>query len=121
MTSGTFTLDHITLATTHTAAMVTFYNRVFEANLVPVSAYSSTLHRGSLAGIELLLCPNEIAGVQAEQNRHQLRFRVPNLAQVLARVQAAGGTIDVDQSGDQTARAAVRDPDGNTLEFVQAV
>lgn len=121
MTTGAFTLDHITLATTHTAAMVTFYNNVFAANLVPVPAYGSTLHRGSVAGIDLLLCPNEIAGVEAEQNRHQLRFRVPNLAQVLVRVQAAGGTIDADQSGDQTGRAAVRDPDGNTLEFVQAV
>lgn len=121
MTTATFTLDHITLASTHTAAMVAFYNSVFDASLVPIAAHGSTLYRGSLAGIALLLCPNEIAGVQAEQNRHQLRFRVSDLAQVLERVQAAGGTVDADQGDTQTARAAVRDPDGNTLEFVQAV
>lgn len=121
MTKASFILDHMTLATTHTAAMVAFYNSVFDANLVPVAAYGSTLYKGALAGIALLFCPNEIAGVQAEQNRHQLRFTVPDLEQVLASVRAAGGSVDADQSGDQTGRAVVRDPDGNTIEFVQAV
>jgi hypothetical protein len=32
----------------------------------------TTLYEGKLAGVGLLLCPNEIARAKAEQNRHQL-------------------------------------------------
>ncbi|MGF1504174.1 MAG: hypothetical protein ACFB51_03405 [Anaerolineae bacterium] len=38
---------------------------------------------GRLAGFELLLCPNDIAEVNAEKNRIQLRFTVPDIEAVV--------------------------------------
>lgn len=112
-------LTQITLATTHTAKMVKFYNTLFGAELQPTEAYGTTLYNGSLAGIPLVICPNEIAGVQAEQSRHQLSFRVADLAAILSRVEAAGGSIETPMP-DPLTQAILRDPDGNTIEVMQA-
>ena len=68
----------------------------------------------------LQLCPNDIANVVAEQNRHQLRFQVADLDAMLARVQAAGGALHGDMTQEGGKRlAAVEDPDGNTLELIE--
>jgi catechol 2,3-dioxygenase-like lactoylglutathione lyase family enzyme len=119
MTDSPSRLLHITLATTNTAAMAAFYNSVFDARIQPTQAYGATLYKGTLAGISLLLCPNEIAGVAAEQSRHQLQFAVASLDDSLDQVRAAGGAIEQIEAGGSERRAAVRDPDGNTLEFVE--
>jgi len=113
-------LTDMTLVATDVPAMVAFYNSVFESDLKPWSAFGATLYRGTLGGVGLQLCPNEVAGVVAEQNRHQLRFQVPNLDAMLARVQAAGGALhgDLTQEGNKRL-AAVEDPDGNTLELIE--
>jgi predicted enzyme related to lactoylglutathione lyase len=118
------TLNRLTLATTKMAAMVQFYNQVFEAGLQPTNQYSASapvFYEGNLAGVSLLLCPNEVAKVKTAQNRHQLRFAVSDLEEAIRRVQAAGGKVDgriVEQAGEKLI--AVRDPDGNTIEFVQS-
>jgi catechol 2,3-dioxygenase-like lactoylglutathione lyase family enzyme len=115
------TLTDLTLAANDMPGMVAFYNAVLAAELQPVEAYGTTLYRGRLGGLGLLLCPNEIAGVQAEQNRHQLRFRVARFEQALARAKAAGGTLRGEVLGEPGKRlAAVVDPDGNTLELSEA-
>jgi predicted enzyme related to lactoylglutathione lyase len=77
------------------------------------------LYHGTLAGIPLLICPNEIAGVKAEQSRHQLAFRVADLASLLARAKEAGGSIETPVT-ESTTSAILRDPDGNTVEVTQA-
>jgi len=79
----------------------------------------TTLYRGVLAGIPLLLCPNEIAGVEAEQSRHQLALRVADLSSLLQHVETMGGVIDT-PAPDSLTRAVLRDPDGNTIEVIQA-
>lgn len=113
-------LTDMTLVATDVPAMVAFYNAVFEAGLTPRAAFGATLYRGTLGGVGLQLCPNEVAGVVAEQNRHQLRFRVRNLDTMLARVRAAGGVLrgEISQEAGQRL-AAVVDPDGNTLELIE--
>lgn len=110
------TLARLTLATTQTEAMAAFYSGVFAADLQPVAAYGTTLYRGALAGVALVLCPNTVAGVQAEQSRHQLTLSVPRLAPVLERVLAHGGRV---LSPASPAGTTIADPDGNTLELVQ--
>ena len=72
-----------------------------------------------LAGVPLVICPNEIAGVEAEQSRHQLAFRVSDLAAILSRVEAAGGSIETPMT-DPLTQAILRDPDGNSIEVMQA-
>ena len=113
---ATPSLVGITLATTETEAMAAFYAGVFAAALEPVAAYGTTLYRGALAGLPLVLCPNTIAGVVAEQSRHQLTLRVARLAPLLDLVAAHGGRV-LARGG---ASATVSDPDGNTLELVAA-
>ena len=112
-------LTHMTLATTHTAEMVKFYDTLFGTEFLPTEAYGTTLYNGSLAGISLTICPNEIAGVEAEQSRHQLAFRVSDLAATLSQVESAGGVIETPMS-DSLTQVTLRDPDGNTVEVLQA-
>ena len=113
-------LAQMTLATTRTTEMVKFYDTAFGTGLKPTEAYGITLYNGSLAGIPLTICPNEIAGVQAEQSRHQLAFRVADLAAILLQVEAAGGSIEPTLSTDPLTQAILRDPDGNTIQLLQA-
>ena len=119
MTESPIQLTQMTLATTRTTEMVKFYDTLFGTALQAREVYGTTLYRGSLAGIPLIICPNEIAGVQAEQSRHQLTFRVVDLSYLLQNVELAGGIIET-QATDSLTRTILRDPDGNTLEVIQA-
>lgn len=115
-----FALDRITVATFDMKAMVKFYSRVFDTSLEPKVAYGTTLYEGSLADLNLLLCPHDIAKVEAEQNRHQLRFVVNDVEEMMRRAWDAGGSLMgeiVEDAGEKIA--GVRDPDGNTIEFRQ--
>ena len=76
-------LTQMTLAA---AGMVRFYDTRFGTQLKAREASGTTLYNGSLAGILLVICPNETAGVEAEQSRHQLAFRVVDLAFLLTHV-----------------------------------
>jgi predicted enzyme related to lactoylglutathione lyase len=106
----------VTLAVDDTAAMVRFYNAVFAAGLEPVAAYGTTLYRGALAGLPLMLCPNTLAGVDARQSRHQHTYRVPDVAATVERALAVGGTLH-----EATEHSSVvLDPDGNSIVFVAA-
>jgi predicted enzyme related to lactoylglutathione lyase len=119
------TITRITLVANNLPAMLKFYNTVFETKLEPTAAFGAgapALYQGRLAGVNLLLCPNEIAKVKAEQNRHQLRLSVSDLAETLKRVRNAGGTVDgqiTEAAGERLV--AVRDPDGNTIELTQPI
>jgi predicted enzyme related to lactoylglutathione lyase len=112
-------LTQMTLATTHMPEMVRFYNTLFGSELQPTEISGTTLYRGTLAGIPLLLCPNEIAGVEAEQSRHQLAIRVAELTTLLELVETAGGSLETPITDSMTS-AILRDPDGNTIEITQA-
>jgi predicted enzyme related to lactoylglutathione lyase len=111
-------IERITLAATDVGATVAFYNAVFGANLTPIP--NAPLYRGTLLGLELLVCDNALAQVDARQNRHQFRVAVADLDAVRAAVEASGGQVI--NSGEEAGRAllGVRDPDGNTYEFIAA-
>lgn len=112
-------LTQMTLATTRTREMVKFYNTLFGAHLQAIEASGTTLYHGTLAGIPFVICPNEIAGVEAEQSRHQLTLRVADLFGLLQIVEIAGGGIHT-SAAESVISAILRDPDGNTIEVVQA-
>jgi predicted enzyme related to lactoylglutathione lyase len=119
MLESSVQLTQMTLATTRTLEMVKFYNTLFGTHLQAVEAYGITLYHGILAGIPLVICPNEIAGVDAEQSRHQLTLRVADLLGLLQIVEIAGGGIYT-SAAEAIVRAILRDPDGNTIEVIQA-
>ncbi len=111
-------IERITLAANNVDATVSFYNAVFESNLTPVA--NMPLYRGTLLGMELLVCDNTLAQVDARQNRHQFRIAANDLDALRTAVEASGGQII--NTGEEGGRAVlgVRDPDGNTYEFVAA-
>jgi predicted enzyme related to lactoylglutathione lyase len=114
-----YQLARITVATTRMNAMVRFYNEVFHARMKEVDIGGVSMQMGYVAGLELLLCPNDVSKVKADLNRHMLRVRVGDFDEVLKRVRGSGGTVDaapVMMSGERIV--AVRDPDGNTIEIV---
>jgi catechol 2,3-dioxygenase-like lactoylglutathione lyase family enzyme len=112
-TRGLMHLIRITLAATEVDSMRAFYDSVLDTGFEPLGG--SPLWRGTLAGIEVVLCPNDLAGVDARQNRHQLRLAVADPAGSLARVVERGGRIVDPWNGEVGSFA---DPDGNTYELV---
>jgi predicted enzyme related to lactoylglutathione lyase len=116
-------IERITFAVNDVKKMVAFYNTVFDAGLKTFPAFDNfEFASGKLGGLDLLMCPNEIARVDAQQNRHQFRFAVEDLARVIAAVREAGGESlgDIQMEGDAKLWSA-RDPEGNTIEFIQRV
>ncbi|MFN2446481.1 MAG: VOC family protein [Vicinamibacterales bacterium] len=114
-----YQIARITVATTRMNAMVRFYNDVFHARMKEVDVGGITMQTGHVAGLELLLCPNQVSRVRADLNRHMLRVRVGDFDALLKRVRGSGGTVDaapIMTSGERIV--SVRDPDGNTIELV---
>lgn len=108
-------LTGVTIAATHVEAMRRFYDAVFAANLEPFEAYGTTLYRGEVADLALVLCPNDLLQIEAQKNRQQLRFAVDDVAAVVATAVAHGGSL----IGKTTPEAAgIVDPDGNSIELV---
>lgn len=106
-------LAELSLAANDVPAMVRFYDAVLGTALEPYAAYGTTFYRGSLHGTRFVIAPNELAGVDAAQNRHQFVYVAEDLESLLARALAAGGTVRDSTDGVAT----VLDPDGNTLVF----
>jgi len=118
MTSIFPQLAKMTLATTRTEEMVRFYDTLFDTQLQAMEIQGATFYNGTLAGIPILICPNEIARVEAEQSRHQLAIQVGDLNSLLGQVESVGGRIETPMT-ESMMEAIVRDPDGNTIEVVQ--
>lgn len=113
-------LDRITIAVGEQERMVRFYGQLFQTTFTAIDCGSFSLHRGKVGdGLELQFCPKAVAGIGATQNIHQLRFVVPDLGRCLAAAVDAGGVLlgDVTSEGGRRC-AALRDPDGNSLELI---
>ncbi|QPC84837.1 hypothetical protein G4Y79_10835 [Phototrophicus methaneseepsis] len=112
----------MTLVANNIPAMVTYYNAVLDAGFEPIPGAPDGFHRGQIAGIETLLCPNHIAQVEAKQNRQQFDFIVDDITLTMHTALDTGAQIIEairEQDGIQTA--SVYDPDGNSMVFIQKV
>lgn len=115
-------LKGMTVAVVRMSEMVDFYQSVFKAEFQPVDAHGAMMFRGRVAGLDLLLCPQEVAGVRAEQGRFQLKFQVHDIHRTIDLALTNGGSLlNAPVDNDGTKAAAVRDPDGNSIEFEQAI
>lgn len=114
----TVKLKRIAFAITNMPAMVNFYNHVFQVDLQPVGEPQPLqFYRGTLAGVDVLFCPNEIAKVVAENTRHQLCLQVDDLQGTIDNAITHGGT---QTSTIENGVAAICDPDGNSIELASA-
>ena len=118
MDESNFTLSKITIAITNINEMVFFYKTVFKCEFNEVSIANTTLYSGNLFGIKILLCPNELAGVIAQQNRQQFDIEVTDIKTVLQDVIKANGKVK-ETYNPETKTASVTDPDGNTIVFIE--
>lgn len=115
-----YSLVRIAIAATKVNEMVHFYEQVFKAQFQSIKTEHATFYAGQMGGIALTLIPNSVAQVKAEQNRQQLSFVVDDIHKVLALAEKAGGKNLVDLiETPEGKQAAVTDPDGNTIEFLQ--
>ena len=111
----TVKLKRIAFAITDMPSMVNFYNHVFKTDLQPVGeAGPLQFYRGTLAGVDVLFCPNEIAKVVAESTRHQLCLQVDDLQGTIDTALVHGGTQN---SKIENGVAAICDPEGNSIEL----
>ncbi|MEM7734890.1 MAG: VOC family protein [Deinococcota bacterium] len=113
-------IQRVTLAATKVEAIVAFYNAVLDTNLSELDGMPG-FYQGNLGQLTLLVCPNTIAEVVAEQNRQQFLFEVTDIEYVVdAATQHGGKLMDEGITQDEhAARASVYDPDGNSLELIQ--
>ena len=120
MSAAATKLSGFTLAVTHMDRMSSFYEHVLGARLSSSRMGPFELVAGTLGGLEIQLCPRQIAGIEAEQNRHQLRFVVADLDGTLEAARKNHGTVLSDPvAHGHSSVASVRDPDGNSIELIQ--
>ncbi len=117
---NSFKLSKITVSITNIDLMVNFYKTVFDCDFKEINAFGTTLYSDSFCGINILLCPNTIAGVVAEQNRQQFDIEVTDINKTIQNVITAGGSLkrEIEQNTNQKI-ASIVDPDGNTMVFIQ--
>lgn len=114
-------LSGVTIAVHRWDAMQEFYTAMLgleweEVELAP----GVRILRARCEGATIQLCLASVAGVSATDFRHQLRFTVSDLAAALAAGEAQGGQLQGEMvEHDRQRFAAMRDPDGNTLELVE--
>jgi predicted enzyme related to lactoylglutathione lyase len=109
-------IDRLTIAATDMVAMVRFYDSTFDTGFERIEG--TDFHLGQLAGLQILLCPNEIAQVEAEKNRIQLRLVVDDVDGLVRRAGDAGGTPFGERvESDGVVGWGVADPDGNSIEL----
>jgi len=113
-------IDKITIAIENIKDTIEFYSGTFDLELTEIDCGDFKMYTGAINGIQLLFCPKSIAGVTATENTIQLRFVVANIESTIEQGINLGGTILNNIQDDNGIRtAALRDPDGNSIEIVQ--
>ncbi len=100
--------------------MLAFYSEAFQIQFQEVDTYGIHSQFGELNGITLKFVPIRDEADFKGYPIHQPGFVVPNVKSVIEIVQKYGGRQEgrIIQAGGQT-QAAIRDPDGNTIELYQ--
>jgi len=114
-----FKLLKITVACTDISAMTAFYSKVFNVKFQEHDL-GFKMYSAKIGDISFLFCPNDIAGVKAEQNRHQFDYLTDNIQEVIENALITGGSIHSEllKAGTEST-VTLFDPDGNTMNFIQ--
>ena len=113
-------IDRITIAVDSMESMVQFYSAVLGVEFTEGTMFKRVLYRGAFGNIDLLLCPKDLAGVEANVNTIQLRFLVPDVQEAFTNgVKLGVVTLSEPSMVEDTMQAALRDPDGNSLELAE--
>ena len=117
-----FELSGLTIATNEINQMVDFYSVVFGCRFSVECVSGYELYQAELAGVNILLCPNSLAKVEASQNRQQFEFVVEDLDNVRRKAMSTEGKIkeEIETIGKGKS-LVILDPDGNTILFRQSI
>jgi catechol 2,3-dioxygenase-like lactoylglutathione lyase family enzyme len=99
-------------------AMLKFYSEAFQVNFQEVDTYGIRSHFGEIGGITLKFVPLRESEDFKGFPVHQPGFIVPDVEAVVALARKHGGQLEgqILRSAGKV-QAAVRDPDGNTIEI----
>ena len=87
-------IDNVTLCATNMNEMVVFYSAVLDAKLEQFEPFPNFISfRGKLGILDFQIVSNEIAQVQASQNRQQFQFIVDDVTMTIETALANGGTL----------------------------
>ena len=112
------TLTTVAYRVHHTDAMVAFYTEAFGARFRVVDTGGIQSRFGELPGLTIKLVPIRDAADFTGFPVHQLGFEVADVSRVIEIASRHGGRVQNPPA--QTAgrvHAAIRDPDGNTIEL----
>jgi predicted enzyme related to lactoylglutathione lyase len=112
------TIASIAIRVYNMDAMLAFYAEAFQVEFREVDTYGIRSQFGEMAGLTLKLVPLRESEDFKGFPVHQPGFIVPDVEAVIALAQKHGGR----QEGklirvDGKLQAAIRDPDGNTVEL----
>lgn len=111
-------LASVAIRVHHMEAMIAFYSEAFGAHFREVDTFGLSSQFGEVAGITLKLVPIREAADFEGFPVHQLGFNVTDLQGVLAAAKKHGGRLEGDVlENEGGVQAALRDPDGNTVEI----
>ena len=114
-------LSTIALRVHHMDQMVAFYSKAFGAVFREVDTFGLKSQFGEVAGLTLKLVPIREAADFEGFPSHQLGFEVEDIQEVIKLAISLGGREEGELlNNNGNLHAAVRDPDGNTLELYQA-
>lgn len=115
-----YRIEGMTMAISNMPAMLDFYSKVFEITFTEKELYNTRLYSGVWGGFELLFCPAEIAGNEAEQNRHQFDIVVSDLNKIIETTVKYGGSLMGEiVENDACLSIGIYDPDKNSIVFKQ--
>jgi len=111
----------ITLAVKNVAPVQAFYEAVLGVEFSVRRVAGFDVAEAEVSPLKLRLVPRALADVHAEENLHQLTFVVPDAQRAKSAALAHGGTLAGEpQVTAGGVRWGVRDPDGNSIELMDA-
>ncbi len=115
-------LTTVALRVHHMDKMVAFYTEAFGGEFREVDTFGLASQFGEVAGITLKLVPIRESVDFEEFPSHQLGFEVEDVQEIIKLATSLGGRQEgALHNNNGNLHAAVRDPDGNTIELYQAV
>lgn len=115
-------LTSVAVQVYHLQAMVDFYTEAFDIQFQPVNTGGFFSQFGTFNGMTIKFVPIRERVDFENFPSHQLGFTVPDVEHVIALACKHGGRQEGEIFRDgQHVHAAVRDPDGNSIELYAAV
>lgn len=111
-------ISSVAVRVANVEAMVNFYSQAFGAQFREVNTYGILSHFGDVNGITLKFVPIRDEADFKNFPVHQLGFVVPDVEAVIDLALQHGGRQEGRLIRDgEKLQAAIRDPDGNTIEL----